>query len=126
MIKKILTFFLIILFFTSCSQKQAIENKSATIIFKTAKLKFYDKGFISRYSDHINLIIFNFGNIAFDLKIYKDKVCKGLFECVSHKEFNEKFLHKSYLDNFLYELFSKQNIYFKDKKNKVFIKVIYD
>ena len=99
-------------------------------------MKFYDKGFITKYDDNIHLQIFNAGQMVLNLKIYKDEVCQGTFECISSKEFNSKYFHTSYKDDFLYNLLSnvengdfKNNIprnnkiYFKDKKNKILIKV---
>lgn len=86
-------------------------------------MKFYDKGFITRFEDHIHLQIYAAGNPALDMKIYKDKVCQSTFECVSSKEFNSHYLHSSYSDDFLYELFSESKIYHKDKPNGILIKV---
>ncbi|PIF04052.1 MAG: hypothetical protein CSA86_03730 [Arcobacter sp.] len=86
-------------------------------------MKFYDKGFISYYDKYIQLQLFNVGNLILDLSIYKDKVCESTFKCISAKQFNSKYLNSSYSDDFLYTLFSKKNIYFKDKKNHILIKV---
>ena len=86
-------------------------------------MKFYDKGFITKYDDNIHLQIFNAGQLVLNLKIYKDKVCKGTLQCMESKEFNKQYLNISYKDDFLYNLFSKNKIYFKDKKNKILIKV---
>ena len=86
-------------------------------------MKFYDKGFITKYKDNIHLQIFNAGQVVLNLKIYKDKICQSTFKCIGPKEFNAKYFHKSYKDDFLYNLFSQNKIYFKDKKNKILIKV---
>jgi hypothetical protein len=111
---------------TSCSYKQANIAKSATIIFKTPKIKFYDKGFINKFDEYINLQIYNAGTIVLNINIYKDKICKSTFTCMSSKKFNKKFLNNTYDDDFLYGLFSKKNIRFKDKNNFILIKVKYD
>jgi hypothetical protein len=122
-IKYILITTFAIMFFQSCTSKRLDISQSAVIIFKTPNLKFYDKGFISRYDDYTHLQIFSVGTVVLDFKIYKDKICKSMFECVSSKEFNQEYLSKDYEDDFLYKLFLKKNIRFKDKKNKILIKV---
>ncbi len=115
--------FLFIIFFIGCTAKQPIISRSSIIIFKTPKMKFYDSGFITKFENHIHLQVFEVGQIALDLEIYKDEVCKSSLECISSKEFNGKYLHSSYKDDFLYNLFSANNIYFKDKQNNILIKV---
>jgi hypothetical protein len=121
-IKKLL-FLSFIFIFTGCSIKQPIKSRSATIIFKTPNIKFYDKGFITKYEDKIHLQIFNVGRLVLDLKIYKDEVCQGTLQCINSKEFNSQYFHKSYKDDFLYNLFSQNKIYFKDRQNGILIKV---
>jgi hypothetical protein len=118
-------FFLILtsLFIGGCSFKTTIKSKSATIIFKTPKMKFYDKGFITKYDDYINLQIFNIGKLVLELNIYKNQICQNSFKCTNSKEFNSKYFNKLYQDDFLYNLFSKNKIYFKDKENHILIKV---
>jgi len=86
-------------------------------------MKFYDKGFITKYEDNIHLQIFNVGNLVLNLKIYKDEVCQGTLQCISSEEFNKQYFHTSYKDDFLYNLFSKNKIYFKDRENNILIKV---
>ena len=113
----------IAIFLSACSLKQLIQSKSAIVVFKTPSMKFYDKGFVKIYNNFINLQIYNSGIIALNLNIYKNKVCKGFLQCMSSKEFNKNYLSSQYEDDFLYKLFSKKNIYFKDKNNSIFIKV---
>jgi len=115
---------LIVFFFASCSSKQVLESKSATIIFKTKQMQYYDKGFITKYSDRINLSIFSFGQVALQLDIYPNRICESSFKCLSSQYFNNKYLSSSYKENFLYTLFQNDNINFKDKKIGVKIKVI--
>ena len=55
--------------YTGCATKKPIYSKSSTVIFKTPNMKFYDKGFITKYDDFIQLQIFNVGNLVLDLKI---------------------------------------------------------
>lgn len=121
-LKKIV-YVIIISFFTACATKQPIRTSSHTILFKTPQMKFYDKGFITKYDNHIHLQIFQVGNLVLDLKIYEDTICQSTLKCISSKEFNKKYLHNSYKDDFLYNLFSKEKIYFKDKINNILIKV---
>ena len=103
--------------------KQPNKSISSTIIIKSPLIKFYDKGFIEYYDDHINLVLLNVGNIILNLEIYKDRICKSTFECLDSKQFNEKYFDKSYKKDFLYTLFRQKNIYFKDTTNGILIKV---
>ena len=113
----------IILFITACATKQPLVIESHTILIKTPQMKFYDKGFISQYEDYIHLQIFQVGNVVLDLKIYKDTICQSTLECISAREFNDKYLHNSYKEDFLYNLFSQKKIYYKDTINNILIKV---
>ena len=113
----------VIVLFTSCASKKLIKSNGAVIIFKTPSMKFYDKGFVKVYDKYINLQIYNTGVVALNLDIYKNKICKGFLECMKSKEFNKLYLSSTYEDEFLYKLFSSKKVYFKDKVNKVFIKV---
>lgn len=121
---KILFSFFILLFLGGCSFKQPLSSTSATIIFQANGMKFYDKGFITKYEDKIHLTIFSFGQVALDIDIYQDRICQSTLACLTSREFNVKYLSSSYQDDFLYELFSASNINFKDKQNQIKIKVI--
>jgi len=124
--KKSILFLVLVVFLSSCTYKNVKLTTSATIIFKTKQMKFYDKGFITKYNNYTNVQIYNSGSLALNLNIYKNSVCKSTFKCMSSKQFNKEFLSSSYSDDFLYDLFNKKNIYFKDKQNNIFIKVKYD
>ncbi len=115
-------FSIILLAFSACSTKQLSSN-SAIIIFKTPSMKFYDKGFVKRFNDYVNLQIYNSGQVALNINIFKNKICKGFLQCQSSKEFNRLYLSSSYDDDFLYKLFISKKVYFKDKPNGIFIKV---
>ncbi len=119
----ILSLFVIILLFIGCSSKQPQLLQSATIIFKTPLMKFYDKGFVIHYDDYIHLQVLNLGKVVLDLEIYEDKICEGTLQCMDADEFNIKYLSKNYNDNFMYKLFKKDRVYFKDKQNNILIKV---
>lgn len=86
-------------------------------------MKFYDKGFLTHYENYHHLQIYEVGSLALDLKVYPTKVCQSTLQCISSKEFNEKYLHHSYQEDFLYNLLSKNEIYHKDVKNQILIKV---
>jgi len=86
-------------------------------------MKYHDNGFITYYKDYIHLQLFSVGNVILNLKIYKDQICKSTFKCLNAKEFNKKYINQNYPSNFLYTLFSSQNIHFKDKNNKILIRV---
>ncbi len=120
---RILSAFFILLLFVGCSQKQPTLVQSATIIFKTPVMKFYDKGFVTHYDDYIHLQILNLGRVVLDLEIYEDEICQGTLQCLSGKDFNSKYLNKDYKDNFMMNLFKKDKVYFKDKENDILIKI---
>ena len=122
------SYFYIFLFstvlFTGCANKILHKSQSATIILKTPTMKFYDMGFINIYDKYIQLQIFNIGQVVLDLKVYKDEVCQGRFECMSASKFNSLYLSKTYSDSFLYDLLKQDYVRFKDKENNIFIKII--
>ena len=122
---KIYLYMIIFLLFIGCSIKQPKFSQSAIILLKTPTMKFYDTGFIYQYDDYTKVQIFNVGNILLDLDIYKDKICKGILQCVSSKKFNKKHFSSTYKDNFLKTIFDKKDkiVKFKDKKNQVLIKI---
>lgn len=124
MIKISFLFIFTSIFFVGCSVKKPIKSTTATVIFKTPNMKFYDIGFVDYYKDHIKLQILNTGNVVLDLKIYKDKICQSTLKCIDSTEFNKQFLVSSYDGAFLYNLFSQKTIKFKDRANNIFIKVI--
>ena len=121
--KKILVLFFIALLLVGCSPKQ-LSSSSATVLFKANGLKFYDKGFITKYTDKVNLTIFSFGKIVLSLDVYEDRVCESTFKCLHAKEFNTKYLSSEYRDDFLYKLLLQDSINFKDKNNGIRIKLI--
>lgn len=88
-------------------------------------MKFYDKGFIYKYSDYTQVQIFSVGTVVLDMKIYKDRVCKSTFKCQDLKSFNRENLSSSYDDNFIKELFERneKEVVFRDKKNNILIKI---
>ena len=121
--QKVFILLFITIFFIGCSTKQPIKSQSSVILFKTPTMKFYDSGFITKYDNHFHLQIFNVGQLILNLEIYQDKICKGTLQCMSVKDFNSKYFHSTYKDDFLYNPFLQENIYFKDKKNNILIKV---
>lgn len=88
-------------------------------------MKFYDKGFISKFSDYTEVQILSAGVSILKLKIYEDKVCKDTFQCQSSSSFNKEYLSKNYSDDFLKKLFdnNKKDITHRDKENKILIKI---
>ena len=88
-------------------------------------MKFYDKGFISQYSDYTKVEIFSAGTAVLSLKIYDNQICRDTFECQSLKAFNNDFLHTSYEDDFIKILFDKEDkeIIHRDNKYKILIKI---
>lgn len=124
-IKTLSTFFILVLFFSGCSLKSPIQTSTATILIKTPKLKFYDKGFISKYNNYTEVQILSAGTSVLKLKIYDDRVCRDTFECQTLKAFNKDALHSSYEDGFLKELFEKEEkeILHRDRENRILIKI---
>lgn len=114
-----------IFLFTGCFTRTPQITSSATILIKTPAMKFYDKGFIFKYKDYTQVQIFTAGTVILDMKIYEDRVCRSTFECQDLKTFNRNNLHKSYDDRFLKELFERnqKEVVFRDKKNRILIKI---
>ena len=123
MFRNLVVFTFVLFLLSGCAIKEPQKSKSAIVIFQTPVMKFYDKGFINKFEDHINLQVFETGHLALNLFIYQDKICQSTFECISSEEFNKKYLHYSYKKDFLYNLFLQNKIYHKDRKNGIFIKV---
>ena len=121
-----LFFLTLFLLFTGCAIKEPVRSEAATILIKTPKMRFYDKGFIQRYQDHIEIQIYNAGTSILTLNIYDDRICKDNFKCLSPKEFNKEFFDESYDDDFLKELFEqkKERVVFKDREKNILIKII--
>lgn len=121
--------FLIILcslfFLIGCANKQPKLTSSATILIKTPKLKFYDKGFISKFDDYVEVQILSAGTSVLKLKIYNSMICRDTFECQTLKSFNAEYLSEDYEDKFIKNLFDKDDkqIVFRDKKNHILIKI---
>ncbi len=88
-------------------------------------MKFYDKGFISKYKDYTQVQILSAGVSVLSLKLYKNQICKDTFACQNAKSFNKEFLNSSYKDSFLKELFDKEakEVIHRDRKNRILIKI---
>jgi len=114
-----------IFIFVGCFNAKPTLSSSATILIKTPKMKFYDKGFIYKYTNYTQVQIFSAGTVVLDMRIYKDRVCKSTFHCQDLKTFNKENLNSSYEDNFIKELFERnqKEVVFKDNKNKILIKI---
>jgi hypothetical protein len=118
-----------IFLFTGCfSTNEPQLTSSATILFKTPQMKFYDKGFIFKYNDYTQVQVFSAGTAILDMKIYNDKICRTTFKCQDLKTFNKENLSASYPDNFLKELFERneKEVVFRDKTNDILIKILRD
>ena len=125
---KVLRYSFLIFILSACSIKEPNISQSATILIKTPTMKFYDKGFISKFDNYTQVQIFSAGTSILNLKIYEDRVCQSSFECVTLEKFNRQNLNSSYPKNFIKELFDandKKTVY-KDKKNSILIKITKD
>lgn len=124
-IKKLSFLILSIFLFTGCSFTQPKIVSSATILIKTPKLKFYDKGFISKFQNFTRVEVFSAGVTVLRLDIYENQICKDTFKCQKSENFNQEFLHSSYEKDFLKKLFEKdeKNIIHKDNQHSILIKI---
>lgn len=100
-------------------------SQSATILLKTPAMKFYDKGFITKYNNYTQLQIYAAGQKVLDLSLYEDQVCQSTFECMDNHTFNTTYLHPSYAPTFLKQLLeqNKDIIVHRDKTNGILIKI---
>ena len=91
-------------------------------------MKFYDKGFITKYKNYTVVEILNSGKSILKLTLYSDRVCRNIFECQTNATFNKEYLNQTYKNAFLKELFDndEKKIIYRDKKNRVLIKIIKD
>lgn len=140
--------------FLGCAAKQYEKHETRLIIFKSAKIKYADLGYIRRNKDEVKVDLFMAGQAARSIEVGKS-VC---FEegCMSRSDFNKEYLHPSYphelllnvllgrpifekaaiaqtAKGFTQELQSSEydityrvenaEIYFKDRKNKILIKI---
>ncbi|WP_424688498.1 MAG: hypothetical protein ACNI3H_09315 [Halarcobacter ebronensis] len=124
-IKKLSFLIFFIIFLSGCSFNQPKIVSSATILIKTPKLKFYDKGFISKFQNFTRVEVFSAGVTVLRLDIYDNQICKDTFKCQKSNNFNNEFLHSSYEKSFLKNLFEKdeKNIIHRDKQNSILIKI---
>jgi len=105
-----------------CSFKeQPIQQKTATILLKTKKMKYNDSCFITVKKDKIHLSLLQLGVSILELDIYSDRVCKNFFLCMNGKEFNKEFFGVEYEDDFLYQLLLQDKVEFRDQVNGVLI-----
>jgi len=125
---QIFKYILVLFILSGCALKQPSLSQSATILLKTPSMKFYDKGFITQYDNYTQVQIFSAGTLVLNLEIYEDRICKSTFKCQSLKAFNAQNLDSSYEDNFIKKLFDKtsKRTVFRDKKNKILIKITRD
>ena len=88
-------------------------------------MKFYDKGFITKYNNYTKVEVFSAGTAVLTLKVYEDQVCRDTFECQSSKDFNREYLSSNYKNDFLKTLFDKEEkeIVHRDKENRILIKI---
>jgi hypothetical protein len=140
--------------FLGCAPMQYEKHETRLIIFKTAKLKYADMGYIRRNKDAVKVDLFMAGQAARSIEVGK-LIC---FEegCMSRSDFNKEYLHASYPDDLLLNVLSGRpifekaaiaqtaqgftqelqsskydityrvenaEIYFKDRKNMILIKI---
>lgn len=84
---------------------------------KMKNLKFADQGFLYIFKNEIKVQIYSAGQSAFQLYIYKNKICMGDFKCLKPSTFNKKFLNIEYPNSILGNIF-KGNPIFNEKNIK--------
>lgn len=111
--------------FVGCALNQPKVVESATILIKTPKLKFYDKGFITKFENFTEVQILSAGTAVLKLKIYDDRICRDSFKCQSLRVFNSEYLDSNYDENFLKNLFENEQkeTIFRDDEHKILIKI---
>ena len=119
-------FSILILFFVGCGSKTPYISNTATILIKSPSMKFYDKGFITYYEDHIVLEVLSTGHSLLKLKIYDDEICKDSLRCMDADDFYKEFLNGEYKDDFLMQLLLKKGKVIQYKDKNILIKVIKD
>ncbi len=143
---KITIFVTLLLFFMSgCSQKyfnltkKKEVSKSSYIVFKTKKTRFAGTGFYKDTPEYVQLQIYSTGVPLANLKFYKKKdlICEGI-KCNKRRWFTDRFLSPSYPKDLIIKIMTKQpislkskdikystdnGIYFKDRKNRILIKI---
>ncbi len=150
-ILKITLSLLLALLFIGCSQHNYKSRSAYLITIKSKELRFSDMGFISRSTEAVLIDIFSLGNQILKLEI-DDFVTLNGATPIPPSMFNSRYLHSDYPPETLKEIFlgkpifeklglenvedgfiqhigeityrvSQDEIYFKDKKNGVLIKL---
>jgi hypothetical protein len=80
--------------FFGCAAKQYEKHETRLIIFKTAKIKYADLGYIRHNKDEVKVDLFMAGQALESIEVGR-LVCvnKG---CMSRSKFNAEYLHASY------------------------------
>ncbi len=102
---------LVTLGLSSCVQTQPYKTKSALIVWKTPSFRYADMGFISDNSNSMKVEIYGAGAALMQLKISGDMICMSRFECMSKKNFNQKYLSVYYSDDMLENIFRSKPIF---------------
>lgn len=118
---KLIFGFLLVFLVCGCASKKPIVSYSFDVAIKTKNIKFSDKGFVTKFPDHIRLEIYNAGVSLFDIDVYENKICNS-FACQSISAFNDANFPDGYeekfLKNFLDSL-DESGGSFEDLENKI-------
>jgi len=106
--------FIIFLFFSACSTKQYEKSRSATIVFKTDSLRFYDVGFIKQTKNTTDVELFEVGQVVLKIEM-KDDICINSL-CYNDDKFYKEYFKKNYPQSTLKNIFMGKDIF--DGKNK--------
>ncbi len=105
-----LSFFVLILFLTSCAPKYNI-NFSAPykIVIKTKDIAIADSGFIKKADNYKSIQIFSAGSLVLHVELTNRACING--HCTSRLDFNERFFGYTHYPNLLDDILDKKEIY---------------
>ena len=134
-----------------CNHKNIIKSQSVKVVFKSKDLKIADMGFLNLGDSYESLQVFSLSKVILEIQSDDESICINK-TCLDPKYFNKKFLSQNYKDSFMSNIlrfspiFESKNIsknrngfeqkfgsivykvdqkslYFKDKKEKIFIRI---
>ena len=102
--------FLMILFLWGCGKQPYLKEEGAFIVLKTPVMRYADQGFVYQNNDEIKAEIYSSGQALLSLRITKDAICTGEFQCLSPKAFNARVLSAYYPDDTIEAIFRGKTI----------------
>ncbi len=109
--KKISIVVILMLLSQGCQSPQPTSEKSSFIVWKSAKLKYADMGFISANDNGVIVEIYGSGVAVMHLDISSDRICMSRLECMDKRKFNKNVLSSYYPDDILSNIFRSKEIF---------------